>query len=88
MDTRILALVASALATMAFYRLYQSSCVSQDDEGDIESITIKDATFYKFGLLFSGFATIALGFMIYRSNEKETTFLTEPFDTFNPSETA
>lgn len=76
MDTKVLALIALALATLAFYRLYHTSCLAMEE--DEES---GEAQWYRMGMIASGAATVVLAVMVYQSSNKCSEVLTEPFDT-------
>lgn len=75
MDTKVLALIALALATLAFYRLYHTSCLTMEEEEDSG-----EAQWYRMGMIASGAATVVLAVLVYQSSSKTSEVLTEPFD--------
>lgn len=81
MDSKILALIAFALATLAFYRLYHTSCLNMDGEDDESG----EAQWYRIGMIVSGSITVVIGAMVYQARNKSVDVLTEPFDSVTPS---
>lgn len=77
MDTKVLALVAFLLATLAFYRMYTQACsVSEEDRSE------SDIDFYKYGLMITGAVSVVLGVLVYQTyaSTPKTEYLTEPFE--------
>lgn len=71
----MLALIALAFATLAFYRLYHTSCLTMEEDEDAS-----DVQWYRMGMIASGAATVVLAVLVYQSKNKGAEVLTEPFD--------
>lgn len=77
MDTKVLALIAFLLATLAFYRMYTQACsVPEEDRSE------SDVSFYKYGMMITAVVAVVLGVLVYQSHASSSKpeYLTEPFD--------